>query len=504
MFKTCPEQSRRKGRSPVLTSGAYSQYVSANAAKSGKSVSPKVRKKGDDKSVRAALAKPENAAGGFFQHSLSLERTLRSLPSTPEEIQQHLERQERELDAARRISQALFQHLHVEDLVKQALEIALDVVDGQAGCVLLAESDAKQLVFYHTIGEKPPTPGKGFPWDKGIAGSVFQLGDPIVTRDAKHDQRHFPAIDEATGYSTHDMIALPLKSWAGRPIGVLEVINKKDGKLNQDDVAILTIISAFTAISIEQARLFEEAKLAEVARVLGDIGHDVKNLLMPVLCGASLLKEEVDEFFLPLPDIDLGKAQASHHLCLEVIGMLERNTHRIQDRVKDIADCVKGLSSPPVFGPCNIALVIDSVFDALRLPAQEKGIVLAREGLETLPGIEADEGRLFNAFYNLVNNAVPEVPEGGSIVVRGIVDPSAGGLKLAVVDTGKGMPAEIRESLFSPKALSSKAGGTGLGTKIVKDVVDAHGGTITVESEIGLGTTFHLYLPLKPPRGVYP
>ena len=428
--------------------------------------------------------------------------TLKTLPSSPEDIQQRRDRLERELDAARRSSQALFQHLNVEDLVKQALTIALDVVEAEAGCVLLADTGTKQLVFYHTIGEKAPTPGVGFPWEKGIAGSVFQMGEPIVTGDVKHDQRHFPVIDETTGYNTHDLIALPLKSWEGDPIGVLEVINKKDGVLNQDDVAILTIIAAFTAISLEEARLFEEAKLAGVVRTLGDIGHDVKNLLMPVLCGASLLKTEVNEFFGRVPEIDVQQAKASHEMCLEVIQMLDRNAHRIQDRVKEIADCVKGLSTPARFSTCKISVVITSVLDTLRFPAQEKGITLASEGLETLPDIEADDGRLFNAFYNLVNNAIAEVPRGGSISVRGTIDPSQGGLMLAVVDTGRGMPAEIRESLFTAKIFSKKAGGTGLGVKIVKDVIDAHGGTITVESEIGLGTTFHIHLPLQPPKSV--
>ena len=130
------------------------------------------------------------------------------------------------------------------------------------------------------------------------------------------------------------------------------------------------------------------------------------------------------------------------------------------------------------------------------------GVTLASEGLETLPDIEADDGRLFIAFYNLVNNAIAEVPRWGSISVRGTLAPSQDGLMLAVVDTGQGMPAEIRESLFTAKTISKKAGGTGLGTKIVKDVVDAHGGTITVESEIGSGTTFHIHLPLQHPKNI--
>jgi signal transduction histidine kinase len=60
------------------------------------------------------------------------------------------------------------------------------------------------------------------------------------------------------------------------------------------------------------------------------------------------------------------------------------------------------------------------------------------------------------------------------------------------------MPPEIRESLFSARAVSTKKGGTGLGTKIVKDVIDAHKGKIWVESETGVGTTFHFRLPLNP------
>ena len=128
--------------------------------------------------------------------------------------------------------------------------------------------------------------------------------------------------DEATGYTTHDMIALPLKRWEGDPIGVREVMNKKGGELDQENVAIFTIISSCTAISIEEARLFEEARLAKVVRVFGDIGHDVKNLLMPVLCGASLLKGEVDEVCGHLPNLEMSKAKARHKMCHKVIEML--------------------------------------------------------------------------------------------------------------------------------------------------------------------------------------
>ena len=408
------------------------------------------------------------------------------------------DRRERELDAARRISEALFQHLSVEELVEQGLKIALEVVNGQAGCVLLAKPETKELVFYHAIGDKAPEPGTAFPWTQGIAGSVFAKGEPIVIQDVKGDQRHLEQFDLNTGFTTEDMIALPLKRWEGYPIGVLEVMNKRDGRLDQDDVAILSIIASFTALSIEQARLFQEAKLAEVARILGDIGHDVKNLLMPVLCGASLLKDEIDEVFAEMKSPAPVKAKKSHEMCHEIIEMLSNNARRIQDRVKEIGDCVKGLSSPPKFSSCKIFHVVASVFDTLKLFAQEKGITLHHEGIQDLPPIQADEGRLFNAFYNLVNNAVTEVPSGGTITIRGKIYPEDQTLHIEVVDTGRGMPAEIRDSLFTASAMSKKKGGTGLGTKIVKDVIDAHQGKITVESEPGQGTTFNINLPIDP------
>ena len=94
---------------------------------------------------------------------------------------------------------------------------------------------------------------------------------------------------------------------------MLEVLNKRDGRLDDQDVAILTIISAFTALFIEQARLFQEAKIAEVVRVLGDVGHDIKNMLMPVLHGTSLLSEELNDHFSLLKDGKSHDVKASWH-----------------------------------------------------------------------------------------------------------------------------------------------------------------------------------------------
>ncbi len=416
-----------------------------------------------------------------------------------QKLQLRVNRRERELEAARLISESLFQHITVDALVERTLTTALQVVDASAGSILLVDTETKQLVFRYSVGENPVPAGTSIPSDQGIAGYVFKANQATIIADAQTDQRHFSGIDALTLSTTRDMIVVPLKRWEGEPIGVLEILNKKIGNLDEEDLAILTVISAFSAIAIEEARLFQEAKIAEVVRLLGDISHDVKNLLMPVLMGAGLLHDEITDLCESLRSKEETRVQASLSLCNEAVEMLKDASRRIQERVKEISDCVKGLTSPPDFGTCNIDGIVDDVIKALQLVAREKGVKLETACLQEIPTIIADERRLFNAFYNLVNNAIAEVPPGGTVTIRGEGVANVESILLAVADTGRGMPPEIRDSLFSARAISRKPGGTGLGTKIVKDVIDLHQGTIRVESEINRGTTFYISLPISQP-----
>ena len=173
---------------------------------------------------------------------------------------------ERELAAARRISEALSQRMKLQDLIEQALRTTLDVLNAENGSLLLADADREQLVFCHSIGDKPVPHGTVIPWTQGIAGAVFQSRKPEIVSDAQKDPRHFAEIDLVCGSVTRDMITIPLKKWEGDPIGVVQVMNKRHGQLDEQDVGILTIICALSAMAIEQARLFEHTKRAEVAQ----------------------------------------------------------------------------------------------------------------------------------------------------------------------------------------------------------------------------------------------
>jgi len=323
------------------------------------------------------------------------------------------------------------------------------------------------LTWHHTRSDGSPYPAEQCPIYKAYKDGLVHQGDDEVFW--RKDGTSFPAQYTSTPIFDDQKILV------GAVVTFQDITEKK--RL--------------------AAQLLEEAKLAEVTRVLGDIGHDIKNMLMPVLSGADLLKDELDEQFPRFIESKARGAEASYANSLDLLKMIEANARRIQDRVREIADAVKGVTSPPHFTSCQLGTIVEGVYETLRTYAAEKGITLKTEELESLPFVEVDERRIFNALYNLVNNAIPEVPKGGSVTIQGRTAEKQHAINLMVTDTGRGMPPEVRDRLFSPQAISTKKTGTGLGTKIVKDALDLHHGQIRVESEQGKGTTFHIRLPIS-------
>jgi signal transduction histidine kinase len=296
----------------------------------------------------------------------------------------------------------------------------------------------------------------------------------------------------------------------------LQALNKRDGDFDHHDLEVLSIVATLAGTAIETARMQEERRLAIIARLLGNISHDIKNMLTPILTTAQTLvlfyqslKDDLDNLRSEIPTAaweKLGQAlQPFDEFFREAIGMMEEGAAQIQERVREIADAVKGVIAEPQFVPTDLRELAEKVLRALKPIAQKQEVELRLEASPDFPQVLVDPKRLYNALYNLVNNAIPETPAGGSVTVRLYVQPSGefpdgNYVGIEVADTGRGMPPEVKERLFTDRAISTKPGGTGLGTRIVKNVVDAHGGKIWVESELGKGTTFFIRLPLRVPE----
>ncbi|HEU4685687.1 MAG TPA: response regulator [Nitrospira sp.] len=252
--------------------------------------------------------------------------------------------------------------------------------------------------------------------------------------------------------------------------------------------------------SVVTMALDRREQLGDMTRLLGEISHDVKNLLMPMVTGTDLLSEEIDDLFKHLQG-QSDRAEASHQACEEVVQLLRHTSQRIQARMKEIADYVAVTGTPHQMEACQIAKVAEAMAKTLRVLLQQKRIQLRLEGLDSLPAVPGDPKRLYSLLYNLVHNAIPEVPPHGWIMIRARHEPGAASVVITVEDNGTGMPEDVRRRLFTSRVASRKAGGTGLGMKIVKDVIDAHGGSIQVESQEGAGTKFLITLPLHASAG---
>lgn len=440
------------------------------------------------------------------------------------DLERALEERNRQLQAIFRLTSALYRRAKeglrastLDEQLQETLHVALEVVHADAGTLYLYNPERDTLVFCYVIGEKAgELMGMEIPSDKGIAGEVFQKGEAKISEDVTREERHFREVDERFGYRTRNMVTVPLQDIEGKPIGVLQALNKRDGDFDEHDMETLSIVATVAATAIQTARMQEERQLAVIARLLGNISHDIKNMLTPIITTAQTLELFYESFNKDLERLCsvMGEGawqkvkealQNFDAFFQEAMQMIEEGSEQIQDRVREISDAIKGVISEPHFEPTDINEVAERVLRALKIVAQRQEVDLRLEQVTEMPKVLLDPKRLYNALYNLVNNAIPETPPNGSVTVRTYicrdgVFPDGNYLGIEVADTGCGMPPEVMNSLFTEKAISTKPGGTGLGTRIVKNVVDAHGGVIWVESEQGKGTTFFIRLPLRLPE----
>lgn len=411
------------------------------------------------------------------------------------------------IEAIYTVAEAVSRKTALPELLREALETSIAVTGAQAGTLALFDAGKKKLVFRHVVGEKSdPLIGYELDPGEGVMGQVFQTGDAQITTDADSAVHHTDRVDKESGYKTLDMVTVPLKTVTGDPVGAMQILNKGTGEFGQADLQLATILGSLIAASVENARLHEEAKAAEIAHLIGDVSHDVKNMMTPISTSAQTLRLMLDDMFDRVHKIkgdELAEATGDvRGFYKEAFDMLDESALAVQARVKEISDAVKGVITKPNFESLDPADTAEKVVTTLRPLAQTKGITLTLRRDSEDRKARIDRARIYNAVYNLVNNAIPETPEGGSITVRTFSADGGSRFGIEVADTGKGIPDEVLGKLFTDEAVSTKPGGTGLGTRIVKKAVDAHGGQISVESRLGEGSTFTILIPLGgPPDG---
>ncbi len=428
--------------------------------------------------------------------------------ATGEDPRQQVAQLQRELRAVHTIAAQLGRETEMEEIVHQALEVAMTAVEALAGSILLYDPSQEKLVFRYVVGGGGDAlVGVALDPAKGIAGRVFREGVTCVTEQVGLDSDHTAEIEERTNYHASNMVTVPLKQSQADTLGVMQVLNKDGGSFDHNDVAVLEILADQIASRLENASLQQKARLAAVAEYVGHICHDLKNMMTPVQTGAQMLRDilagdaEQLAAFLETTGLDEdGRASLDavlsdlQDLSPEILHILHEGALTTQQHMSEIANAVKSLSTEPTFEDTDVVEVAERAVRLLSTQADGLGVEVSIESVGDVPHACVDGRQFYNALYNLIFNALEACQGHGSVVVRLSAD--GGTLHVEVVDSGVGMPEEVRAKAFTPQAVTTKDSGTGLGTRIVRNVVDAHRGAISVDSEPGRGTTIHLHLPL--------
>ncbi|HEY3747377.1 MAG TPA: PAS domain S-box protein, partial [Gemmatimonadaceae bacterium] len=279
-------------------------------------------------------------------------------------------------------------------------------------------------------------------------------------------------------------ICVPLVS-SGKILGALTLVTSGSGRrYDEADLSLAADMARRAAIVVEHARLFHEAQQATRARddVLAVVAHDLRNPLNTVTMAIGLMLENTP----------VERTQERRQ-----VEIVRRAADRMNRMIQDLLD-VKRMESGRLaidLRPEGVDVIINDMIEMLRPLAVGSSIALESSVAEGLPPVLADSARIQQVLSNLVGNAVKFTPRDGRITV--CAEQIESEVRFGVIDTGPGIPPEQVPHIFGQfwQASSSDRRGIGLGLAIAKGIVEAHKGTIWVESQVGLGSTFYFTLP---------
>jgi len=388
----------------------------------------------------------------------------------------------KKLDRYRRlidISRNLASTLNLDELLNHIVQAAADITEAEAASILLYDDAARQLNFQVATNLDLQTMrGLVVPLEGSLAGWMVTQRKTVRVSDAHADPRFFQDVEEKTRFRTGALLGVPLVT-KDKVVGVLEAINKPEGGFTLDDEDLLLVLGAQAAVAIENARLFQQSDLIaefvhELRTPLASIGTATYLLLRPEISqeqresiihnihGETLRLNTLASSFLDLARLESGRVQ--FHL----------TTFNLRPLLEECLLVMQGMAEGN-----QVSLKLD-------LPAH-------------FPTVEADRDKIKQVVLNLISNAVKYNITGGSVVIKG--EAGNDGWLLSFKDSGLGIPEKalghLFEKFFRVRAYEDKAPGTGLGLSICKQIVSGHGGSISVSSKKGKGSTFTVHIPWK-------
>jgi signal transduction histidine kinase len=409
----------------------------------------------------------------------------------------------RQLQAVRETALDITSDLSLDTLLQRVVHRVRDLVDARG--VELGLYDEKEQVVRVQISETP--------WDSnldlpirlmaGVAGRLVASGEPVIVSDYNQwDGRLLP--EKPAPFRA--VAGVPIKSsnpGSEKPsiIGVLAVFDdRKEKEFTQDDVDLLELLAPQVAVSIRNARLYQElqerieaqrlaenrlirsARLAAVGEMAASVAHELNNPLTTVIGFVELI----------LHDLSMDAPQR------EDLQLVLKEAQRTRGVVRRLLDF-----SRPTENIHESTDMNDLVVDTLALvqhQARASNIEITLDLDRDLPMIIVDPNQIKQVLLNLFHNAILAMPTGGVITLKTlrVLREGQNWLSVIVSDTGEGIAPENMERIFEPFFTTRPPGsGTGLGLSVSYGIISDHGGTIEVDSSLGKGSCFTVYLPFE-------
>jgi signal transduction histidine kinase len=401
-------------------------------------------------------------------------------------IEDAVRRQNEQLKALHNILLSITQTFDLDKILKEIVSQARTVLGSEYTSIVTLNNDGSLGIDCEDFVGIPPLRVRARA--KGITRSIITTGQPVAIDDIEADENPNPAL-----------VSAGIRSYAGVPIetkdrtmGVLFVHSTKPAAFSQS-MALLTSLANQAAIAMENARLYQEAStvgaLQEANRLktelLANVSHELRTPLTSIkgFCTSTL------RFYNRLTDDEK----------LDSLREIDRASDRLAELVENLLELSQledaGLKIDKEL--TRIEPVITATVEDMKRKAKEHRFVT--RVAKPLPVVEADPRRLRQVIDNLLSNAVKCSPPGTEVAV--LCEVKGREMVVGVRDQGVGIAPEEQARVFErfyQVALpgGGKPSGAGLGLTISKRIVEAHGGRIWVESEVGKGSTFCFALPL--------
>jgi signal transduction histidine kinase len=237
-----------------------------------------------------------------------------------------------------------------------------------------------------------------------------------------------------------------------------------------------------TRIRALEAEMARGERLATVGNLAAAVAHEIRNPLNAVSMGIQRLRAEFEP--------------AERDEYRRMVDLVQGEVRRLNGIVEEFLSLARPIQLRPELVP--VAALLDEIRQLVEPQARQAGIELEQALMPSLPDIRADRDRIKQVLLNLVLNGIEAMPTGGRLTLGAAASSAA--LTLMVTDTGSGIPPELLPRVFEPY-VTTKTRGLGLGLAIARRIVEAHGGRIEAESQVGQGTSFRITLPREGPVG---